>query len=109
MTTSTQGDELVEVVKAAIVSYEPSGPYPRMRVGIGAAQLDWIARAVIPIIRKAVLEEAAKVAAAHKPDRKRPLSFYDPEDREIIRAEENGEAIAASMIAQAIRSLGDEG
>lgn len=51
------------------------------------------------------LEYAAAIAKAHKPDRVvkgRSLAAFDPEDREIIRAEENGEAIAAHCIAAAI-------
>jgi hypothetical protein len=53
-------------------------------------------------------EAAAKVAAEHKPKRVqqgKTLKGYDPEDREIIRSEENGEYVAASIIATAIRSL----
>ena len=61
-----------------------------------------------PDVREAALEEAAKVAEAHEPDRIKKgesLGRFDPEDREIIRAEENGEAVAASVIATAIRAL----
>lgn len=51
------------------------------------------------------LAAAAEIAKAHKPSRiikGVPLLRYDIEDREIIRAEENGEAIAAECIAFAI-------
>lgn len=48
---------------------------------------------------------AARVAAAHKPGRKRPLNAYDADDRIEIRAEERGESIAAGIIARAIRNL----
>lgn len=51
------------------------------------------------------MEEAAKIAKAHQPDRikkGRKLSHYDPEYHEIIRVEENGEAIAAYLISATI-------
>lgn len=51
------------------------------------------------------VEDAAKVAAAHKPTRTRPLSHYEPEDRAEIKTEERGEAIAAQIIAANIRAL----
>jgi hypothetical protein len=54
-------------------------------------------------------EECAKVAAGHRPDRTKPISAYDREDRGVIRAEENGEKIAAYCIAAAIRARGDAG
>lgn len=49
------------------------------------------------------LEAAARIAESHTPpERTRPV---DHEALEIIRAEENGERIAATIIAQNIRAL----
>ena len=66
------------------------------------------AERAIPEAARQMRDAAEKVARGHKPDRivkGKKLSRYDPEEREVIQAEENGEAIAASIIATTIAAL----
>jgi len=65
-------------------------------------------KVMITMARDDILEECALVAQRHANDvgkNRKPLRAYDPEDQEIIQAEENGEKIAAAIIAGKIRAL----
>lgn len=81
----------------------------RVTVEVDFDRTDETARDFALAVAKAVVEECAKIAAAHRAPERKPVSrvFREEIGHEIvmeIQAEERGERIAAECIAKEIRA-----